>query len=104
MQGGKTGKLLLEEPGGQAIGHTQVIQALSRPLIQFEEQGRQVLSGRDNLFQQADGLEDARERTQFTQQREREVSDIFLSTSATPGSRLNTTSTRTGFLVCSHGF
>lgn len=33
----KEGRHLLEEPGGQAIGNTQVIQALSGPLIQFEE-------------------------------------------------------------------
>lgn len=57
MQGGRTSKPLLEEPGGQAIGHTQVIQALCRPLIQLEEQRRQVLPGIHNLFQQADGLE-----------------------------------------------
>lgn len=55
--GNETGKPLLEEPGGQAIGHTQVIQALGGPLIQFEQQGRQVLPGGDDLFQQADGLE-----------------------------------------------
>lgn len=61
--GGRTGKPLLEKPGGQAIGHTQVIQALSRPLIQFEEQGRQVLPGSDDFFQQADGLENTKERT-----------------------------------------
>lgn len=74
--GGRTGKPLLEKPGGQAIGHTQVIQALSRPLVQFEEQGRQVLPGSDDFFQQADGLEDAREKIQSTQPRERKVSDL----------------------------
>lgn len=59
--GDETGKPLLEEPGGQAIGHSQVIQVLCRPLVQFEEQGRQVLPGSDDLFQQADGLEEAGE-------------------------------------------
>ena len=28
---------LLEEPGGQAVGHPQVVQAFSRPLVQFEK-------------------------------------------------------------------
>lgn len=53
---GRAGQPLLEEPGGQAVGHPQVIQALGGPLVQFEKQGRQVLPGSDNLFQQADGL------------------------------------------------
>lgn len=28
---------LLEEPGGQAIGHSQVVQVFSRPLVQLEK-------------------------------------------------------------------